>query len=129
MLSGCELCGFNVGQFEERIVSGQGESEVNVIPFRLQSDLALVLNSERKLLSLADFLHGAVTIHGIAEFELSDHVVSPKQRPGATWLSDTRKILYVNWIRLDLTIILNNLIHSLLQLFYLMKHSVFECQC
>lgn len=93
MLSGCELCGFNVGQFEERIVSGQGESEVNVIPFRFQSDLALVLNSERKLLSLADFLHGAVTIHGIAEFELSDHMVSPKQRPGATWLSDTRKIL------------------------------------
>lgn len=80
-LSGCELCGFNVGSFEERIVAGTGEAETNCLPWRLADDLSLVISTERKLLSLADFIHQQVTIHGLADFELRDHMLSAKQLP------------------------------------------------
>lgn len=58
-----------------------GETELNGVPFRLPSDLSLVLNKDRKLLSLADYLHQCATVHGVAEVEVIDHVLTPKQRP------------------------------------------------
>ncbi|CAK9106185.1 unnamed protein product, partial [Durusdinium trenchii] len=65
----------------ERIVAGTGEAETNCLPWRLADDLSLVISTERKLLSLADFIHQQVTIHGLADFELRDHMLSAKQLP------------------------------------------------
>lgn len=63
---------------------GMGENEANGLPFRLANDLTLILTKERKLLSLADFLRQCATVQGVAEVELADHVLTPKQRP-APW--------------------------------------------
>ncbi|CAK9059271.1 FO synthase subunit 1 [Durusdinium trenchii] len=65
--SACELCGFNVGAYEQKIVAGVGEHEANGLPFRLPNDLALVLTKDRKVLALSDYLHQCATVHGVAE--------------------------------------------------------------
>ena len=63
--------------------TGVGEHEANGLPFRLPNDLALVLTKDRKVLALSDYLHQCATVHGVAEVELADHVLTPKQRPAS----------------------------------------------
>lgn len=80
-LAAVELCGFNVGSFEEKLIPGTGQSEANVLPWRLLDDLTLVVSADdKKLMSLADFVHRSATVHGVADFEIRDHIVSPKVR-------------------------------------------------
>ena len=61
--------------------AGLGENELNGLAFRLPDDLALVLTKDKKLMSLADFMHRIATVDGVAAVELSDHLLTPKQRP------------------------------------------------
>ncbi|CAK9062220.1 unnamed protein product [Durusdinium trenchii] len=75
-----EIAGFNLGTFEEKVVSGMGEKELSGIPFRFPSDLCLVCY-EKKLMSLADFAHQICTVHGVADFELACHQISQKMYP------------------------------------------------
>lgn len=69
-MSFCDLCG------------GLGESEKQGIPWRLASDLSIV-SYNKSLMSLAEYLHRICTIHGVASFELLDHVLLQKQYPVA----------------------------------------------
>ncbi|CAL1134420.1 unnamed protein product [Cladocopium goreaui] len=82
-LTACELCGFNLGSFEEKVVAGLGETELSGICFRFASDLVLV-SSERQLTSLAEFAHKCCTVQGIANFELANHEIQQKMYPPAS---------------------------------------------
>lgn len=66
--------------------SGMGEMELAGIPFRFANDLQLVV-SEKKLVSLADYIHQCSVSHGFADFELINHVVTQKQYPPVTWMN------------------------------------------
>lgn len=57
-----------------------GEAELDGVCFRFGSDLALV-SYERKLYSIADFLHHCCTVHGVAEIEIANHQLIPKVYP------------------------------------------------
>ncbi len=46
------------------------------------------MNSEKKLIPLADYFHQLATIHGVATFELADHTLLAKQHVPATWFTD-----------------------------------------
>ena len=59
---------------------GMGETELNGICFKFQSDLEFV-SYQKKLYSIADFLHHACTVHGVAEVELANHQLIPKTYP------------------------------------------------
>ncbi|CAL1165182.1 unnamed protein product [Cladocopium goreaui] len=77
-----EICGFNLGAYEEKAVTGLGESELSGICFRFPNDLALV-SHERKCMSLAEYSHICCTVHGVASFELANHLIVQKQYPPA----------------------------------------------
>ena len=64
------------------VIQGLGEQELAGVPFRFANDLQLVAH-ERKLLSLADFIHQMCTVHGLADFELAGHQLEQKQYPPA----------------------------------------------
>ena len=69
-------------KFHHCFMAGTGGNEG--LPFRLKDDLSLVMNSEKKLIPLADYFHQLATIHGVATFELSDHTLLAKQHVPAT---------------------------------------------
>ena len=62
---------------------GLGESEKRGVPWRLPHDRALV-TFERKLMPLADFLWFCATSKGLAEVEMTDHVLTQKTYPQAS---------------------------------------------
>ena len=61
-------------------MAGLGENEVNCLPFRLENDLQPVLTPEKKIVALCEYVHQAVTVAGVADFELCDHVLTQKQQ-------------------------------------------------
>ena len=63
-----------------------GESELSGVCFRFGSDLSLVAY-QKKLYSLADFLHYCPTVHGVADVELANHQLNPKTYPTDPQLS------------------------------------------
>ena len=77
VFSGCELFGFNTGNFEYKIVRGTSKRDVNGIAWKLNSDLDLVLH-EKKPIPVCKFLHAAAVNRGIAEVAISEHTISPK---------------------------------------------------
>ncbi|CAK9105978.1 FO synthase subunit 1 [Durusdinium trenchii] len=79
-LTAMEICGFNTGTFEQKIIAGLGEAELDGVCFRFSSDLCLV-SYERKLYAIADFLHHCMTVHGVAEIDFSNHQLIQKTYP------------------------------------------------
>lgn len=67
-------------QTEITCCRGMGETELNGICFKFQSDLEFI-SYQKKLFSVADFLHHACTVHGVAEVELANHQLIPKMYP------------------------------------------------
>ena len=61
-------------------MAGLGESELDGICFRFNSDLSLI-SHERKIYCISDFLHHCCTVHGVAEFEFANHQLIPKMYP------------------------------------------------
>ena len=57
-----------------------GEAELDGVCFRFSSDLSLV-SYERKLRSIADFLHHCCTVHGVADIDFANHSLVPKMYP------------------------------------------------
>lgn len=60
--------------------AGLGEAELKGVCFRFSSDLDFVVYN-KKIYSIADFLHYACTVHGVAEVELTNHTLTPKMYP------------------------------------------------
>ena len=60
--------------------AGLGEAELDGVCFRFASDLALI-SFERKIYSIAEFLHHCCTIHGVAEIDFANHQLIPKTYP------------------------------------------------
>ena len=58
-------------------MAGLGESELDGLCFRFNSDLSLI-SHERKIYCISDFLHHCCTVHGVAEFEFANHQLIPK---------------------------------------------------
>ena len=83
---------------------GLGEAELDGIPFRFGSDLALV-SSERKLYCIADFLHQCCTVHGVADIDFANHQLVPKMYP-----TDWQSVSMANLIN---TAVFNNFIAHL----------------
>lgn len=48
--------------------------------FRFSSDLDFLVYN-KKIYCIADFLHYACTVHGVAEVELANHTLTPKMYP------------------------------------------------
>lgn len=82
-LQACELCGFNLGAFEERVFK-PGDAHPHVVPWRLPNDLAYVAVNH-KLVALCDFLHLCVTEKGLAEIQIKDHQISSRMHVPASW--------------------------------------------
>ncbi|CAK9011451.1 unnamed protein product [Durusdinium trenchii] len=77
-----EVFGFNRGVFEDKLITGDPNAELTLMPWRLSSDLQLVMHN-KNLMSLADFVHFICTTHGVAAFDLLDHTITQKQHPPA----------------------------------------------
>lgn len=75
-LTGCELFGFNIGAYEQRVVK-PGDEHPHILPWRLQDDLSFVV-VEKKLVPLCNFLHACVRDKGLAEIFVKDHRISSK---------------------------------------------------
>ena len=65
--------------------SGLGEKEKSGLTWRLGTDLNLV-SHEKKLMSLADFIHKCCVVNGVASIELLDHTLIQKEYPVPCWL-------------------------------------------
>ena len=63
-------------------VPGVGDKEKTGLAWRLPSDLSLV-SHEKKLTSLADYIHKCCVVHGVAVVELLDHTLIQKEYPVA----------------------------------------------
>lgn len=63
-----------------------GESELSGVCFRFKSDLDIVC-CDRKCMAMAEFFHQCCTVHGVAEFELVNHLLIQKQYPPAHLLA------------------------------------------
>ena len=59
---------------------GAGERESSGIPWRIVDDLSLVVYRKR-VLSMAELFHELVTVNGLAEIDMKDHIVKPKYHP------------------------------------------------
>lgn len=60
--------------------AGLGEAELRGVCFRFSSDLDFLVYN-KKIYCIADFLHYACTVHGVAEVELANHTLTPKMYP------------------------------------------------
>ncbi len=60
--------------------AGSGNLEKSYIPWRISSDLNLICH-EKKLCSVADFIHKCCAVHGVATVELLDHEMVQKEYP------------------------------------------------
>lgn len=78
-LDACELFGFNLGSYDQRIVRN-GENPPHVIPWRLGCDLDFVY-VDQKLVPLCNVFHACVTEKGLAEIILKDHEICAKFHP------------------------------------------------
>ena len=59
---------------------GLGDKEKAGLTWHLASDLSLV-SHEKKLMSLADFIHKCCVVHGVASIDLLDHTLIQKEYP------------------------------------------------
>ena len=66
------------------MMAGLGESERNVLPWRLKNDLCLI-SHEKNLMALTQYAHEICTARGIATWELLDHTVEQKHYPKASY--------------------------------------------
>eukprot|EP00434_Breviolum_minutum_P035870 symbB.v1.2.031768.t1/scaffold3724.1/size51414/2 len=71
--------------------SGLGEKEKSGLTWRLGTDLNLV-SHEKKLMSLADFIHKCCVVNGVASIELLDHTLIQKEYPATE--GDPLKVPY-----------------------------------
>ena len=64
-----------------------GEREANSLPFRLESDLTLVADTDKTPLMLCQFVCKLARDRGFGEVDLEDHSFTAKMRPAEPWLS------------------------------------------
>jgi hypothetical protein len=82
-ISGLELCGFNTGAFDFKIIDGKLDQ--TSIPWRLCSDFDLLVNLKddrsKSVVPLCQFLHFLASTRGLADVQLRDHDLKPKLLP------------------------------------------------
>ena len=116
---GCKLLGFNLGQFEEKLVegwawvcvslydeltclflllllAGAGDSETKGIPWRLTNDLSYV-SLDKKLYPFCGLLHHCVTQRGLAEVDVQDHIISARLHEAAASFILPGNMSLVEW--------------------------------
>lgn len=64
---------------------GLGSTEAATIPFRLESDLTLVADTNKKAQMLCQYVCRLARERGFGEVELEDHAFSQKTQPGEPW--------------------------------------------
>lgn len=70
-----ELCGFNTGAFEFKIV--RGKTDRAGVAWRLESDMDLVVY-EKKAIPLCQLLHKLACNNGLADVTLLEHLLEPR---------------------------------------------------
>ena len=82
-ISAMEVCGFNTGNFDYKIISGRLDQ--NSVPWRLSSDLDLIVvvneDKSKSVMSVCQYLHLLASSKGLADVTLRDHDLKPKLLP------------------------------------------------
>lgn len=76
-----ELCGFNTGCYDHKIVRGSHDS--SGVVWRLQSDLEYII-FQKKAVAISQFMHTCASARGLAEINILEHVVTPKVAAAVT---------------------------------------------
>eukprot|EP00438_Fugacium_kawagutii_P021571 Skav212155 [mRNA] locus=scaffold754:104394:116972:+ [translate_table: standard] len=77
-----ELFGFNVGNYEQKIIRG-GVRDVSGLAWRLKADTDLVA-FEKNLMPLCGLMHRFATKLGLGDVGLDDHDMTPKMHPAVS---------------------------------------------
>lgn len=70
-----ELCGFNTGSFEFKIV--RGRTDRAGVAWRLESDLDLIV-FEKRPVPLCHLLHKFMSSNGLADIQVLEHLLEPR---------------------------------------------------
>lgn len=74
-----ELCGFNTGDFETKIIRG-AKRDPSGIAWVISSDRDLVIY-EKKVMAVGAFMHACASKHGLADVGIPEHSISAKMGP------------------------------------------------